>query len=165
MEHLSESGDIDPKVIEDVYQTLLASLKTWARSWNKNRGDAEDIAHETIIRLLEHHRKTPIKSPMNWCRVTASSVMRETWRADKRVVSSDLSEAPEEARKTLQLSMMEMESPAALAEQRDFIQKIDPDWRVHLEEGANFSRGGKSNLDRNTRRRIQRRAMALLRED
>lgn len=59
-------------------------------------------------------------------------------------------------------AVIETRSPALITEQRDFLQKIDPDWREHMEEGLDFSPGKK--LDRNTRRQIQRRARALLRE-
>lgn len=60
-------------------------------------------------------------------------------------------------------SVMEYRSPETIAEQRDLLQKIDPQWREHMEEGYDFRSGKKMN--RNIRRQIQRRARALLREE
>jgi DNA-directed RNA polymerase specialized sigma24 family protein len=190
------SEPIDPKVIEEVYLVILAQLRSSAHKWRKPLADAEDIAVETITRMLERHEKEAIYSPLHWARKTAMHVWREFGRRQRKNVSyegvkgqslhggynestvdrgsGERVQRPTEpwergkisisrhARYEMLDAVTDPRSPELLAEQRDFIQKIDPDWKAHMEEGFDFDRGKK--LDRNIRRQIKRRAASLLGE-
>jgi DNA-directed RNA polymerase specialized sigma24 family protein len=189
----SESDDIDPKIIVEVYNDVVSNYKKASRAQGRGTDDAYEVAQETVTRLLESHKKEPIREPLRWARHTAKNLWTDLQRRDQKHLSYDgvkglsLTEGltepivsganeeehnkadnmgkrplPLEVRVEMVDLVTETRDPATLAEQRDFIQKIDTEWEKHITEGFDFCRGGK--MDRNTRRQIQRRARALLRE-
>lgn len=199
---MSQALQVEPledKVVQDVYQAVLAAFTKAARAQGRYPEDAEEVANETILRLLESHQKNGIENPRNWAHKTAANLWKDIGRREKKHVSysgvrglSDNGEidryraetdAPgieqegyrlnfpsghmeatrNSLREEMSLSLMDTRHPEIITEQRDLLQKIDPEWREHMEEGYDF-KGGKK-MDRNTRRRIQRRARALLLEE
>jgi DNA-directed RNA polymerase specialized sigma24 family protein len=195
MERKSESDDIDPKVVADVYQAIMIDFRKAAYAQGKQREDAEDVCNEAIARMLESHQKASIKNPLHWARHTAANLWRDVGRRDRKHVSYDGVEGVSRDQGTWRIwegedkgqdlitrepfekgkvhpghhvkaqmaeAVMDDRSPELITEQRDFIQKIDAEWRQHMEEGYDFGSGKK--MDRNTRRQIQRRARALLKE-
>jgi hypothetical protein len=159
--------DLTPEIIEEVYKTLL--------KWEVD--EIGDIASETIIRMMERHSEEPIKDPLRWAKRTAHHVRRELFRSSIQGVSFDTtdgvpgsddleddqkSKVKGSVREDMTRATTDDRDPESLAEQRDFLQKIDPNWREHLEEGVDF--GFQNKIPRNERKVIQRRARALLKE-
>jgi DNA-directed RNA polymerase specialized sigma24 family protein len=189
------SEELDPKVVESVYADILSIFKGAAKGQGRDVGDAEDVATETVARMLKSHQKEPINNPLHWARHTAANLWKDLGRTERRHISydgvegvsrddgawrrhegedkgQDIVNKPEHEKRKLFVPLVireemaeavtEPRSPELIAEQRDFLQKIDPEWRAHMEEGYDF--GSKKKLDRNTRRQIQRRARQLLKE-
>lgn len=191
--------ELDHKVVEEVYQSILLDFKRAASTQGRGVEDAEEVTVEAITRMLEAHQEKPIDNPLHWARRAAARLWKDIGRDDRRHVSfegvvgvshdtgprmnADTDGVREERarssktrdfekgklalpgnmREQMSEAVMEPRSPELITEQRDLLQKIDPDWRLHMEEGFDFSSGKK--LDRNTRRQIQRRARALLRNE
>lgn len=165
-------SDLDPKIVEEVYLITLQKFRKAAKAQGRDDADAGEVAAEAVTRLMEAHRKTPIEKPLNWALHTAGNLWKDLRKDDVRkipygAVREDVDDVDPNINpliaERITERLVEPRSPETITEQRDLLQKIDPDWEKHMEEGYDFTR--KHEMDRNTRRQIQRRARALEREN
>ncbi len=75
---------------ERIWGTLLARLRRRAVRLGVPRGDAEDLAQETILRLMQRHAHGPLDAPEHYAMVILHNLARARWRA--RVEMTELDE-------------------------------------------------------------------------
>ena len=172
---------VDEEVIVKTWEKLKREVHKWARLEKRSAEMAEDVIQETITYLLEASETRDIREPLNWCITAARHLWARVDRQEKKTMSLDnLAGSNAEGSLTsfdTPLSNDKMHNtfaslrqaasdrqeftrdPADVTEQRDLIQKIDPDWREHIENGMDYTRGGK--IAPETRDLILRRAKEL----
>jgi len=78
----------DPEAVARLYDRTNAGLFTFVRSLIRDSASSEDVVHETFLRLLEAHPKSPIQSLHSFiyriARNLALDVLRERARKSPR---------------------------------------------------------------------------------
>ena len=179
---------MDEGLVIEIWETLRSELARKAKKENRPAEWADDTANETISRMLEADAQEPLREPLNWARLVARRIWVKDQTLENSNLSYDGvssldpdgtitsgserkaqgREAPTnkdkvKIRNSIRNQMAETvtnrRDPALIAEQRDLIQKIDPDWHEHLEEGLDFSREHK--LAQDVRDKIRTRMRRL----
>ncbi|MCX7566127.1 sigma-70 family RNA polymerase sigma factor [Sulfitobacter sp. F26169L] len=124
---------------------LLLRLRRRAQRLGAQTGDAEDMAQETVLRLMQRMRRTKVDAPEHYAMVILHNLARARWRAlgvemveldeddatidpvaDSRLALADLQRAisalPAGQAQIMQLVMQGEFSPASIAKQLDLPQ-------------------------------------------
>jgi len=80
----------DPDRPTAVIETLMPRLRARARRLSRQPVDAEDMAQETVLRLLQRMRRSPVHQPEHYAMTVLHNVARARWRMpDDTVVLED----------------------------------------------------------------------------
>jgi DNA-directed RNA polymerase specialized sigma24 family protein len=137
--------NLDLKALADAWAVVHKRTANRNRKRGRSNAQAEDALQDTIVAVLEYAKTHEIRNPLHflghrfaWMRSDIARRERKTtpigdgatWTNPETGESGDVGGFSDQVRAALTSTV----DPAALAERRDLIQKIDPDWKKHLND-------------------------------